>query len=238
MSKKRTWIGIAITVAYLIAVGVLGWGEWDKFSGMEPNQVGDFLAGVVGPLALLWLILGYFQQGEELKHSTAALLLQAEELRNSVSQQQALVEVTRKQAEAQLEAFRRDRDEQRRAVSPLLALEPYGHSRRGQVQTYRFRLRNHGATVTEVAIAVEGRPGLPDPIKVGLFLYGAEHAFSFSDHIENLDPVKVRVMYVDGGGYRGARSFCITFSPSKSDLLNGAFIAELNDEPPADIGQP
>jgi len=229
MSKKLTWVGIGITAAYLIAAALLGWGKWDKFSEMKPNEVGDFLAGVVGPLALLWLILGYFQQGEELKQSTEALRLQAEELRNSVSQQQALVEVTKKQAEAQLEAFRRESEEQRRAVSPLFVLEPANHTGRDEVQTYRFRLRNHGATVTEVSIELEGRGGLPPPKTVGVFVHGGEHSFSFSDLAANLDPVTVRISFSDGGGHRGTQAFCVTFARSDFASLNRASISQLEN---------
>jgi hypothetical protein len=68
--------------------------NWTTFLGLRPNEVGDFLAGVFGPLAFLWLVFGYYQQGEELKHSVEALKLQAEELRNSVEQQKELVEVS------------------------------------------------------------------------------------------------------------------------------------------------
>jgi hypothetical protein len=64
---------------------------------MEPNELGDFLAGCFAPLAFLWLVLGFFQQGDELRNSVAALHLQGEELRNSVEQQKQLVEVTREQ---------------------------------------------------------------------------------------------------------------------------------------------
>ncbi|OAE52970.1 hypothetical protein A7J67_18375 [Achromobacter xylosoxidans] len=237
MSKKLTWIGIAITATYLIAVGLLGWGEWDKFSGMEPNLVGDFLAGVVGPLALLWLILGYFQQGEELKQSTEALRLQAEELRNSVLQQQALVEVTRKQAEAQLEAFRRDREEQKRAVSPLFVLAFYGGYARGNSQNYSFRLRNHGATVTDVTISLEGRPELPGPMAAGVLEHGAERDFSFTDQLDNRDPVTVRVTFMDGSGHLGAHSFRITFALGAGGSLNETSIVQLPNTPIATIQQ-
>lgn len=231
MSKNLTWIGIAITAAYLVAAALLGWGEWDKFSEMKPNEVGDFLAGVVGPLALLWLILGYFQQGEELKQSTEALRLQAEELRNSVAQQQAMVEVTKQQAEAQLEAFRREKEEQRRSVSPLFVLASDGGYARGNVQTYGFRLQNHGATVTELTIAAEGRLGLPDSTSVSVFAHNAEHAFKFSSLVENLDPVTVRVTFLDGGGYRGARSFRVTFHAASAGPLNDVSIVQLPDTP-------
>lgn len=72
---------------------------------MLPNEAGDFLAGAFSPLAFLWLVLGYFQQGEELKNSADALWLQGEELRNSVTQQRELVEVTKEQLAHEREAL-------------------------------------------------------------------------------------------------------------------------------------
>jgi len=69
------------------------------------NEFGDLLAGLVGPVALIWLVFGYFlqglairQQGVELSQNTEALRLQAValnaqvvELANSVAQQRELV---------------------------------------------------------------------------------------------------------------------------------------------------
>lgn len=92
MSRTLSIIGIALTVAYL---GLL----WFVFDGrlveillMEPNETGDLLAGIFGPLAILWLILGFFQQGIELRQNTRALEMQAEELRKSVEHQKEMVE--------------------------------------------------------------------------------------------------------------------------------------------------
>lgn len=77
---------------------------------LVPNEFGGFLAGVFGPLGILWLILGFWQQGDELRNSVDALNLQSEELRNSVEQQKALVEVTRQQAKAELQALQDERE--------------------------------------------------------------------------------------------------------------------------------
>ncbi|QJC78923.1 hypothetical protein [Pseudomonas umsongensis] len=63
------------------------------------NELGDFLAGVFGPLAVLWLVLGYYQQGRELKISSQALVAQCVELSNSVSQQRQALEVSTGQME-------------------------------------------------------------------------------------------------------------------------------------------
>jgi hypothetical protein len=57
---------------------------------MKPNEFGDFLAGVFSPVAFLWLVLGFIQQGHELS-------LQIAELRHSIAAQNDLVVATRDQ---------------------------------------------------------------------------------------------------------------------------------------------
>jgi hypothetical protein len=85
------------TSAYLALFAIYALFEWQALLAMKPNEFADFLAGCFAPLAFLWLVLGFFQQGDELRNSVAALHLQGEELRNSVEQQRQLVEVTREQ---------------------------------------------------------------------------------------------------------------------------------------------
>lgn len=53
MDRTLTRIGISVTWLYLMAVVVLGWSKWNGLLNMELNEIGDFLAGAVGPLALL-----------------------------------------------------------------------------------------------------------------------------------------------------------------------------------------
>ncbi|WP_122418605.1 hypothetical protein [Pseudomonas viridiflava] len=86
MKKLEFW-GAILTVAYLSLVGWWLSVNWGAFVSLRLNELGDFLAGTFGPVAFLWLVLGFLQQGRELKLSTDALKLQAEELRNSVEQQ-------------------------------------------------------------------------------------------------------------------------------------------------------
>lgn len=144
MDKKLTRIGISITLFYLAAVAVLGWSNWESFFTMELNAIGDFLAGVVGPLALLWLILGYFQQGQELRHSAAALRLQAEELKASVEQQRHLVSVSREQLIAEREQRERERLQRKQAIQPRFALIPGGRRNEGVREVHTLILKNAG----------------------------------------------------------------------------------------------
>ncbi|OBY27983.1 hypothetical protein [Leisingera sp. JC1] len=69
-------------------------GYYNRFSAqgghLQPNEIGDFLAGVAGPVALFWLVIGYYQQRKELQNSSDALRLQAAELASATRQHTSL----------------------------------------------------------------------------------------------------------------------------------------------------
>ncbi|MCC7216544.1 MAG: hypothetical protein IT517_07205 [Burkholderiales bacterium] len=100
MSRILSTIGILATLAY---VAFLAWAFGDRLAelrSLEPNHIGDFLAGAFGPLAILWLILGFFQQGIELRENSRALDLQAAELKSATREQRELLQILRGQLEA------------------------------------------------------------------------------------------------------------------------------------------
>lgn len=108
-SRLLTTIGLALTLSYLLGIGFLVIDELAEIASLPLNELGDFLTGVFGPIAVFWLVLGYFQQGRELSLSVRALELQAEELKQSVEQQTRIAELTHQQLEHE---FSRFRDEQ------------------------------------------------------------------------------------------------------------------------------
>jgi hypothetical protein len=60
---------------------------WGQPNGrLTLDQIGNYLAGWSSPLAFFWLVLGFIQQGAELRQNSEALLLQAKELQLSVEQ--------------------------------------------------------------------------------------------------------------------------------------------------------
>lgn len=65
MTDKRYRIGIWVTGLYLLTLAIYVYMQRHAVLAMEPNEVGDALAGAASPLAFLWLVLGYLQQGEE-----------------------------------------------------------------------------------------------------------------------------------------------------------------------------
>lgn len=93
MSFKVIFGWIA-TIAWMLAWAIFLHNDWQSASDMAFNEWGDYFAGISAPLAFMWLVIGYFQQGEELSQNTKALeqqekalKLQVDELKHSVEQQ-------------------------------------------------------------------------------------------------------------------------------------------------------
>ncbi|OOY29148.1 hypothetical protein BMI90_02485 [Thioclava sp. L04-15] len=153
---------------------------------LKLNELGDFLAGAFGPLAIFWLILGFFQQGEELQHSVKALELQAEELKNSVAQQKAMVGITERQLNLDIEI----RDEQNRLdVSrelPFFKVFGKGNSSAGGsrgTRSFRFGFKNFGADAIDLKISLDDKGILPSAKTLGPVERGKEIEYSFN--VEN-----------------------------------------------------
>lgn len=72
--------GAGLTAAWLaLCAGFIYWRRSDVIA-MPPNAWGDMAAGFAAPLAFLWLVLGYLQQGRELRS-------QGDDLRRTVESQ-------------------------------------------------------------------------------------------------------------------------------------------------------
>jgi hypothetical protein len=154
MSRTLSILGVAITVVYLGILWFIFDGRMTEILLMRPNEIGDLLAGMFGPLAILWLILGFFQQGIELRQNTKALELQAEELKNSVEQQRELVNVTRSQMEAELAVVRHEQELQKKNALPLFVFHDAINVGGGPSHIiFNSGLENVGNTATNVSIS-------------------------------------------------------------------------------------
>ena len=145
-----TWAGSFGTVVYLVTLYC--YGSSHSVASLAPADFGTFLGGAVSPLAFGWLVLGFFQQGVELRHSARALWLQSEELRHSVEQQKALVDVTREQFEHERDERRKSEEEAERLARPNIGIQLNSSTTSGDTRTYSFLLVNAGAVVTNVRI--------------------------------------------------------------------------------------
>lgn len=158
-SKLVVW-GKWVTIGYLALIVIYAFAMWPDIIALKANEFGDLLAGVFAPLALAWLVLGFFQQGQELRASTTALQMQAEELRASVEQQQRMVEITQQQLE-----YERTRAEAAEAEADRLSRPKWSIDIRGsQVDNldqskmaYAFILMNSGAGCTDFEAIYQGK---------------------------------------------------------------------------------
>ena len=66
-SKTLHYVGYVITGDWLAGLASYTFANFDAISRLPANAHGDFAAGAFAPLAFLWLVLGFFQQGEELR---------------------------------------------------------------------------------------------------------------------------------------------------------------------------
>lgn len=156
MNKGLAWIGILGTGLYLALIGYLTQDRLIILRTMELNNLGDFLAGAFGPLAILWLILGFFQQGYELRQNNEALKLQADELRNSVNQQKEMVGIAGRQLEAELEKMLYDREQREKALLPNFKLAATVPTSTDKTLNAVLRLENFGSLAEEVELDVVG----------------------------------------------------------------------------------
>ena len=90
--RRLPVIGLWLTGVYLAGLVVYLAVQGQNPADLRLNELGDFLGGVSSPLAFLWLVLGFFQQGREIRLSSQALHLQAKEMKRSVDEHRRLAE--------------------------------------------------------------------------------------------------------------------------------------------------
>ncbi len=200
----RTKLGLLVTVSWFVVIAVLGLtGKLGSFVGLTPNTVGDFLAGMMAPVAFLWLILGYYQQGQELKQNTKALMLQeqalsqqAEELQESVEQQRRLVEVTQRQVAITEQTLRLERVKLTKISQMKLRIGASQVNKISSGMRVLFHLTNTGHTVTSVRLAPVGDFSI-EPLFISIFDFNHEVQFTLLCKETTLEGV-VQFSYVDG----------------------------------------
>jgi hypothetical protein len=154
---KSEFFGAVITGVYLCFIGLLVFLKRDSLPEMRLNEIGDFMAGAFGPIAFFWLILGYLQQGRELKLSSDALQLQAQELKNSVEQQSIMASAALQQIESKKASLRLQEQERERSIAPQFRGGCGARSGDGVGNPIStgFHIFNDGAGVTDVSIIFE-----------------------------------------------------------------------------------
>lgn len=203
MKKLEVWGGIA-TAAYL---AVMSWwvsAKWPSFLALELNELGDFLAGNFGPIAFLWLVLGFLQQGRELRLTSHALQLQVEELNRSVEQQTVMAKAATEQIKSQKAALDIQVWQHEQSISPLFEVQVFllaGPYRDGETSS-SIRITNRGAAVDAIAAIFESPLGDGKPLDVGrLDNLGVSEDIKFnylSPDCESTGRLSIRYVRSDG----------------------------------------
>lgn len=130
----------------------------EEFNSLKLNEKGDLLAGIFSPLAFLWLVYGYLQQGRELKQNSESLRLQATELKNSVEEQKKLIKIHEDDQKVQHEQAKPilEFDGLRFDPEQVVMVEPnpfngepgYEHKQ----QDISFHLKNLGSPIKKIKI--------------------------------------------------------------------------------------
>lgn len=198
MGRVLAIIGIALTIGYALFSWWLVGDRIQSLRTMHLNEVGDFLAGAFGPLAILWLVLGFFQQGIELRQGTAALRLQAQELNNSVAQQCEMVAAQK----ASLLNYER-------ALEPFLHLAIGDAGWDGRGFYVRLDISNAGDYCESVIVkllATDSHKSNADPL-----IHGASAGVRF-DGLHEWENFKVVIEYKTRSGALNSQSFSVTHS--------------------------
>jgi len=169
MGKVLGWVGGVVTTLWLGGIALYSSLHWELIWALGPNEWGDFLGGSMGPLALTWLVLGYLQQGIELRQNGQALNMQAEELKHAVDQYKEMARVANEQLKQDVEASARalaaEAEARRRhkaSIQPRFAFSLAGGSH-SNVSDHKFAVVNPGAIASDVTLSfTDGtRLGLP-----------------------------------------------------------------------------
>lgn len=204
--KKTTVIGVVFSAAWF---AVVGWKLADMQCGIRAlslNEFGDFLAGAIAPVAFVWLVLGYFQQGKELGQNTESLKMQAEELRVTAQSTQALAEQSADANEIARQEIKRAIDNQLKESDALFVFD--GASISGG--THRISLRNDRNTALRVVASLSDAKEPDRSVAVGTAQI-VRNGESFKVIIKRPDSGerKLAVDYYDVNGFKRRTFFTV-----------------------------
>lgn len=115
-NKGRGWILFAIALTGIWVIFCFIWLNQETVFGLNRNEFGDFVGGVVGPVALIWIVVGVWQQGEDLRHQRMELARHVEATNKLVGVDRELLEHEREIRQQEQAAI----EEEERKVVPKL----------------------------------------------------------------------------------------------------------------------
>jgi hypothetical protein len=210
--RRLTALGFAITAIWLMAFALILVFNLEEARKLDLNEWGDFFSGATAPLALIWVVIGYFLQAEELRVNTAALKAQEEELRRQVQETAVLAKNSERQAIASEQlavASKQERD--RAAMKELADVQPIfrtvGGAKTGS--TYTTNLRNVGATVTKIAVTTPNAGVRVRIWPTEVFEQNSDGQLIVEADAE-VPPIAISLSYVDRLGNEMTRTYDMT----------------------------
>lgn len=223
MGRALAIIGILLTAGYAYFSWWLVGDRIQTLQTLSLNEVGDFLAGAFGPLAILWLVLGFFQQGIELRQGTAALNLQASELKASVDQQKELVGISTDQLNMARANAKLENRRLASSIEPKFSMSGVFGGQSFEGLTIRFRIFNGGHTITCFKVSMESNDvlnldllgNLQDTSFLSLFSGGTECYYSsvVVSYLNGLEEPKSRRFNIELSMDAGRQNWIVQVLP-------------------------
>lgn len=196
--------GYWITLVYMgCLIGMMIW-RWKELTCLPLNELGDFAAGAFGPLAILWLVMGYRQQGKELKLNTQALTHQVKELNASVQQQQEMVAINKEVMAFEKQKTAEEQQRSNHAIQP--SFELFGEMISADAVEIEWKLQviNHGERCTMFSIYMHPERPIPS-VQIANFPAGDLKNFDTNSLIELGDYPPFQIHYTDLHGNLNVR---------------------------------
>jgi len=201
----RTKLGVAVTTIWLLLAGGLAWSRHLVWCQMTLNEWGDFFAGVVAPVAFLWLILGYVQQGEEVRSNTETLHLQQKALQEQVEGTAALVRNAEAQTKAtvarlELEQSKWERllTKEKASIQPIFVFQ----GGQGGGASFRMQFKNEGGRARSLTVRSVAPPQGRVEIQPSDYIGEDGNGTIGVDGITTF-PTKLEIGYLDAEGNEG-----------------------------------
>lgn len=149
-------LGVLATIAYVVFVGWLVGDKVLAINTMSLNEIGDFCAGIFGPITFFWMILGFIMQTKEMKQSSKSLRMQADELSKSVKQQEEMASAAKEQISRDIEREEKLENERVRQAQPRVDFLscPVASLSNNGYRVFEVVLRNSGGNVKDVRFVV------------------------------------------------------------------------------------
>jgi hypothetical protein len=216
MGKKLEILGGLATAVYLIIIIAFLATRFGEFASLKLNELGDFLAGSFGPIAFLWLVLGFLQQGRELKLSTDALHLQAQELKHSVEQQSIMADAAVRQIEAARQALDLQIQDAERAVVADFEVTPSLKSGKDGLVLNRIKILNNKNNAYRVTSEFRGDLPFSDHRNHGTMKEGAQ--------------VEVEILFPPGSSDGKGGELLVMYEDVNSTTRIDVFIVKVTSE--------